>query len=156
MLSLRGDPAPHPFVNSPAFESDPAFSPDGRFIAYISNESGEFQLYVQNYPGPGGKWQVSNGDARRPRWSKDGKKLFYDSELNKIMTVDVTITGAGFRAGVPHQVFETAGFEGSFDVAGDGRLLFGRTQAAAAPRPTLRVIENFDAEIGRLSASPQH
>jgi serine/threonine-protein kinase len=67
---------PKPFVNSPFYEGEPAFSPDGRWLAYVSNESGNFEVCVRPFPGPGGKWQVSTGGGLLPRWPRNGKEFF--------------------------------------------------------------------------------
>ena len=78
-------------LSTPADEYAAAFSPDGRWVAYASNESGSYQVYVQGFPEPRGKWQISTGAATAtfPRWSRDGKELFYDSS-GELMAVDVT------------------------------------------------------------------
>ena len=68
---------PKPFVNTAFSEVQPVFSPDGRWLAYSSNESGDYDLYVRPFPGPGGKWQVSSGGGNYPKWSRNGKELFY-------------------------------------------------------------------------------
>jgi Tol biopolymer transport system component len=78
---------PKPFVNSVFTEAEPAFSPDGRWIAYVSNESGSYEVYVRPFPGPGGKWQVSTGAGTYPKWSRNGKDLFYRTVDSKIMVV---------------------------------------------------------------------
>jgi Tol biopolymer transport system component len=66
-----------PFLRTPFNESVPRFSPDGRWLAYISNESGRFEVYVQPYPGPGGKWQISTEGGMEPVWNRNGRELFY-------------------------------------------------------------------------------
>jgi Tol biopolymer transport system component len=63
---------PKPFLNSAFFEVEPAFSPDGRWLAYQSNESGSYEVYVRPFPGPGGKWQISTGSGNDPKWSRNG------------------------------------------------------------------------------------
>ncbi|HEX5045979.1 MAG TPA: protein kinase [Gammaproteobacteria bacterium] len=79
---------PRPFVVTGFSETGPAFSPDGRLVAYTSNKSGTREIYVQPYPGPGGQWQVSLGGGRSPRWNPNGRELFY---LNgdKLMAAEV-------------------------------------------------------------------
>jgi serine/threonine protein kinase/Tol biopolymer transport system component len=92
---------PKPFVNSGFIEIEPAFSPDGRWLAYASNESGNFEVYVRPFPGPGGKWQVSTGGVGYPEWSRNSKELFYRTADSKIMVVTYTASGDSFRAGKP-------------------------------------------------------
>src|SRR6202521_3645350 len=85
-----------PFVRTPSTESAPRFSPNGRWLAYSSDESGRFEIYVQPYPGPGGKWQISTEGGTEPRWTRDGE-IFYRSG-DKMMAVE-TITKGGFSPG---------------------------------------------------------
>ena len=91
-LSLRGEPNPRPVVKGPAYEGGAQFSPNGRWLAYVSDESGQPQVYVRPFPGPGGPViPVSTQGGTQPRWSRNGKELFYRTE-NRMMVVDVTDT----------------------------------------------------------------
>jgi Tol biopolymer transport system component len=92
---------PKPFVNSPSSEMEPAFSPDGRWLAYQSNESGSYEVYVRPFPGPGGKWPISTGGGVFPEWSRNGKELFYRTPDSKIMVVTYTASGDSFHADKP-------------------------------------------------------
>jgi serine/threonine-protein kinase len=94
-----GDPAP--FVNSGFYEGEPAFSPDGRWLAHPSNESGRFEVYVRPFPGPGSKWQISTGGGVNPEWSPNGKELFYKTVDGKIMVVTYRVSGDSFHAEAP-------------------------------------------------------
>ena len=67
----------------------PVLSPDGRFLAYTSNESGRFEVYVQSFPGPGGKWQISTAGGGEPHWRADGKELYYRAPDQKVMAVEI-------------------------------------------------------------------
>ena len=78
-IDLSGDRKLTPFLNSPANEIDAVLSPNGKWLAYASDESGRSEVYVTAFPGPGGKWQVSNGGGNLPSWSADGKQLYYHS-----------------------------------------------------------------------------
>ncbi len=104
VLPLEGDRKPRPFLRTPADEFDAMFSPDGHWLAYTSKESGGFDVYVQPYPGPGKKWQVSSGGGTTPRWNPNGRELFYRNG-DKTMAVDVT-TSPTFSAGKPRLVYE--------------------------------------------------
>jgi Tol biopolymer transport system component len=75
MLSLLGEAQPQAIVSTPAYEGGPQFSPDGRWLAYASDESGEFQVYVRPFPGPDRRWQVSTQGGRHPRWNRNGRAL---------------------------------------------------------------------------------
>ena len=94
LLPMDGDEAsgwkpgkPTPFLNTPATEIVPAFSPDGRWIAYVSIESGRSEVYVRPFPGPGGKWQISTAGGTYPVWSPARKELLYATPDNRIMAV---------------------------------------------------------------------
>ena len=110
-------------------EGQPAFSPDGRWIAYSSNESGTIQVYVRAYPDKGGKWQISNGMGRSPVWSLRGRDLFFLSAGNQIMAAAWTAKGDSFVADKPRTWSEkrlvSIGLapSGSYDVAPDGKRI---------------------------------
>jgi Tol biopolymer transport system component/tRNA A-37 threonylcarbamoyl transferase component Bud32 len=103
-LPTFGDRKPVPIVVSPFTETVPMFSPDARYLAYVSNESGRDEIYVQTFPDAGGKWQVSNGGGSDPSWRGDGKELYYRSPDQKLMAVEIR-GGADFQAGVPQTLF---------------------------------------------------
>ena len=89
ILPTFGDKKPVPFVKTPFAELRPVFSPDGRFLAYQSNESGRAEIYVQSFPGPGGKWQISTAGGIEPHWRGDGKELYYRAPDQKLMAVEI-------------------------------------------------------------------
>jgi Tol biopolymer transport system component len=116
---------PKPFVSGAFIVDWPAFSPDGRWIAYHSVESGVAEVYVRPFPGPGGKWQISTGGGYFPRWSRNGKELFYRSQDSKIMVLTYTASSDSFRADQPQpwspgQFAELGGGISSFDLHPDG------------------------------------
>jgi Tol biopolymer transport system component len=94
-LPMFGDPKPIAVANTPFEERDGQFSPDGRWVAYRSNEPGHFEVYVQPFPGPGGKLQISTNGGTQPRWRRDGKEIFYISLDNKLMAVAVATSSDG-------------------------------------------------------------
>jgi len=116
---------PKPFVNGTFIEGDPAFSPDGRWLAYQSNESGSLEVYVRPFPGPGGKWQISNGGGTVPKWSRNGKELFYRSPDSKVMVVNYTASGDSFHGDKPllwsPAQFTDRGNPLNFDLHPDGK-----------------------------------
>ena len=103
MLRLS-DRKSQPFLQTPFNESAPHFSADGRWLAYISDESGRYEVYVQPYPGPGGKRQISTEGGTEPVWSRNGQELFYRSG-KKMMAVEIT-TQPSFAFGSPRMLFE--------------------------------------------------
>ena len=92
------------FLRTPFNESVPKFSPDGRWLAYVSDESGRYEIYVQPYPGPGGKLQISTEGGTEPVWNRSGRELFYRNG-DKMMAVDIA-TQPDFAAGKPRMLFE--------------------------------------------------
>jgi len=118
------------------------FSPDGRWMAYASNETGSMEIYVSSFPSGNGKWQVSSAGGQEPRWRQDGKELFYLSADGKMMAMAVT-TGSSFKASSPVALFQThrrqpvsAQEVFSYDVSGDGQRFLIITkvdEANAAP-----------------------
>jgi Tol biopolymer transport system component/predicted Ser/Thr protein kinase len=96
----------YPFLEGPFVEVRPMFSPDGRWIAYDSSESGRMEVYAQQFPGPGGKWQISTEGGTEPSWNADGSELFYISPDQKMMRVEVK-TGDTLVVGLPEPLFES-------------------------------------------------
>ena len=92
---------PVPFLQTPFNELLPAFSGDGRWIAYRSEESGSSEIFVRPFPGPGGKWQISTNGGLYPIWSSNNRELFYETLDYRIMAVDYMVDGASFVAGKP-------------------------------------------------------
>ena len=151
---------PTVFLNSPFIEGGPMFSPDGRWLAYASNESGRLEVYVRPYPGPGAKWQISTGGGNVPTWSRTKRELFYD--LNgQIMVAAFTVEGESFHAARPqlwsdgrHQ---TRGSNRMFDLHPDGQRFavapVAQTAAGAKPDKAVFVFNFFD-ELRRLVPAP--
>jgi eukaryotic-like serine/threonine-protein kinase len=126
---------PEPFLTDAFVEVDAAFSPDGKFIAYASNEFvANNDIFVRSFPGKGGKWRVSTGGGKYPAWSPQTRELFFLGSDDRIMVASYTITGDSFAAAAPRpwsptQVFRD-GVRQSFDVAPDGK------RVVMFPRPT--------------------
>jgi Tol biopolymer transport system component len=118
LLPLDGDRKPKPYLQTPFDEVAGQFSPDGRWLACVSNESGQEQVYVQPVPVSGAKWQVSTAGGQQPRWRRDGRELFYLDADSRLMAVPVQTSGSGsFEPGAPQPLF---------DLPGAARLLGGR------------------------------
>lgn len=127
ILKLTGDRQASPFLQTPFNESQGQVSPDGRWLAYASDESGVGEIYVRSFPDGNGKWQISSAGGSQPRWSRDGHKLFFRA-ASGLLDVDVT-PGPIFQYGVPKTLFDPQGAGATqsanpyYDVAPDGRLL---------------------------------
>jgi Tol biopolymer transport system component len=141
MLPMSGPRTPRPFNHTKYSETPSEISPDGRWAAYVSDESGRREIYVTSFPDASGKWQVSTSGGDNPRWRRDGKEMFFTSG-DRFYVVDVDTTGAQFDSGVVQPLFEvrvpaaTLGTRSTFAVSKDGqRFLFNMwdPQAASAP-----------------------
>jgi len=115
------------FVGTPFPEFYPAFSPDGRWLAYQSDESGTVEVYVRPFRGPGGRWQISKGGGVVPVWSRDGRELLFETLDQRVMAVGYSAMGDSFLAGKPRVWSETHLFKVSgmsvYDLAPDGKRL---------------------------------
>jgi dipeptidyl aminopeptidase/acylaminoacyl peptidase len=150
---------PVPFIHGPANEGQPAFSPDGRWVAYMSDETGRAEVYVQPYPANGDKWPISTSGGLQPQWRADGKELFFLSATRQMQAVDVGGRGDRFEAGAPRTLFTTrvalvAGLLGpyrAYSVAADGQsfLIDELPPDAVQRRDPLVVIVNWTSLLRR-------
>jgi dipeptidyl aminopeptidase/acylaminoacyl peptidase len=104
VLDIKGDHKPEFLLSTAAIEDAPMFSPDGRWLAYVSDDSGQFEVYVQPFPATGGAWKVSKDGGSEPLWARNGRELFYRNG-DKLLAVDVA-TQPTFSAGTPKVLFE--------------------------------------------------
>lgn len=154
VLPLFGEQKPFPFLQTEFIEGWARFSPDGKWIAYSSNESGAWQVYVQSFPASGGKWMISTEGGAQPQWRADGKELFYISSNRKLMAVDVKGNGPTFEAGVPKALFDLRvqtpalpGPRNFYIAAADGkRFLVTSVSEERITTPTT-VVMNWTADL---------
>ncbi len=151
-----------PLVRSPFSDIEPALSPDGRWLAYVSDESGHTQVYVQPFPGPGTRHQISPSAGREPLWARDGRTLYYlepkptPTDGQMVMAVPVT-TGTRFTSGKPKPLFRTP-YGGTtpvrgYDIAADGRFLMPYGEPVPSGVVThLDIIQNWSPD--RLEKAP--
>jgi serine/threonine-protein kinase len=138
-VRTEGDTTPVPLVASSFTELTPAVSPDGRWLAYASNESGAFEIYVRPFPNTAaGRFQVSNGGGTEPRWSLDGRELYF-LDANTRLTEAQVVRGATFSTGSPRTLFDASNFlrglfHQSYDVTRDGHFIFIAQRLAASAR----------------------
>jgi len=147
-----------PFLETQFREGGPAFSPDGKAIAYVSDESGRFEIYVRPYPGPGEKLPISIGGGNEPMWRRDGRQLFYRVG-DSMMAVDIQ-TSPTVSAGKPKKLFEKS-YERSnalwanYDVAPDGQhLLMVRRDVPSTPVTHINVVLNWIDELKQKLPPP--
>jgi Tol biopolymer transport system component len=148
-----------PFLRTSFDEAAPRFSPDTRWIAYESNETGRYEIYVRPYPAGEAKWQLSNEGGRQPLWSRDGKELFYVSLDNQIVAVSVTNAPGGLTFAAPKPLFPiqmasgtnivlTGGFQrAQYAVTGDNRFLVNLS--VDDETPPIAVVVNWRAVVER-------
>ena len=150
LLPLSGDHKPVRFLNTKFDEGFGQFSPDGRWVAYRSNESGRNEVYVAPFPGPGGKWQISTAGGDSPRWQHDGTEIFYLSPDNKLMTAAVNGKGASFEVRVVKPLFETRivlGGRYEYAVSADGQRFLINTAPEQAESAPITVVVNWTAGL---------
>jgi serine/threonine-protein kinase len=154
-----------PFLNSKANEMDPTFSPDGRWLAYESDESGRLEVYVRPIRGPGGKWQISSDGGNQPLWARSGKQLFYRqtvgdgiAKVSQVWAVDVRTDGS-FAAGKPRLMFKTlVWFQNSipprcWDISLDDQrfLMVQLEERKSQPLTEMILVTNWFEELKRLA-----
>jgi serine/threonine protein kinase len=152
-LPVAGDRKPFPFLK-PAFGvSHGQFSPDGRWVAYASNESGKWEIFVAPFPGPGGSVKVSAAGGSEPRWRRDGRELFYLAPDGKLMAVEVT-PGSIFEAGAATPLFQTRRRVAvsstdtfSYDVSADGQRFLVSNDVGEVTSSPLTVVLNWTAGL---------
>ena len=138
---------PHPFLQTRFSERTARFSPDGAFVAYLSDQSGRNEVYVRPFPEGERQWLVSSGGGNHPRWSPDGKELFY-VERGGLVAVEIAFT-PNFSLGSAKRLFD---YPGSipYDVSADGQqfvLIAPAAEGAEAPEPLIRIVQNWYEEF---------
>jgi eukaryotic-like serine/threonine-protein kinase len=146
-LPLSGDRKPYAFVESQFNSQMGKFSPDGHWVAYVSNDSGKDEVYVAPFPGPGARVQVSSGGGSQPRWRRDGQELFYLSPELKMMAAQLTATAGDSRVGSARMLFTISAL-GGYDVAADGQK-FIIAQDSEQTSTFLTIVTNWSAELGK-------
>jgi serine/threonine-protein kinase len=158
MLPLEGPRQARAFLESAFDETQPVFSPDGKWLAYVSNESGRDEVCVQAFPGPAKKIQISTQGGQEPRWSREGKELFYRSG-DSLMVVDVNLS-PDLKAGPPRKLFDgkfmrtgtNPGIQ-QFDVAPGGRRFVMILNVGEAGPSQIRVVQNWFSELRQQTPS---
>jgi len=148
--------APEPFLRTKAFEVYPSFSPDGRWVAYASNESGAWEIYVRRFPDAGEKVRVSSSGGTVPRWSPNGRELLYRTDAQRIMAVAYKVDNDAFVVGTARpwssDSLADVGVLPNFDIAPDGERVLALIPAARSDQQTanhVTIMLNFFDEVRR-------
>jgi WD40-like Beta Propeller Repeat len=168
LLPFEGDEAsgwkpgkPAAFLNDAATATEPMFSPDGRWLAYFSNETGRPEVFVRPYPGPGGKEQISTGGANSPVWSRTRRELFFGGLDGSIMIAPYSVEGDAFRPEKPRPWTETRflrrGGQRAWDLHPDGRRAAAAVgeQSTASRVDKVVLVLNFFDELRRIARAGQ-
>jgi hypothetical protein len=148
---MSGEGKPRPLLDGSFDEFQARFSPDGRWIAYMSNESGREEVYVQSFPEPGGKWQVSTRGGSDPVWRPDGRELFYLSADQQIMSMPVAASPT-FEVAVPQALFTIrvllpSGARNHYAVTPDGQTFYVVSPLQGESIGATTVVVNWSADL---------
>ena len=151
VIPLSAKQAPFEFLSTEFDEAQGQFSPDGKLVAYASNESGTDEVYVRSFRSAGGKWQISTKGGGTPRWRRDGRELYYIGEGNKIFAVAIK-AAAAFKAGVPTPLFETRinssiPERNHYVVSADGQRFLINTMVEKPDYPPITVVLNWAGNL---------
>jgi Tol biopolymer transport system component len=144
VLPMFGERKPYPFLETEFDEAFAIFSPDGRWVAYVSDETGTAELYLRRFQESGGSWRISTDGGTVPRWRRDGKELFYISG-GKLMAVEVKASESSFELGAPRLLFEKSGIS-NYDVSKDGQQFLIAVPVESSPEP-ITVVLNWTADL---------
>jgi Tol biopolymer transport system component len=153
ILPLEGERQPQPWLTAPFNQSLGKFSPDGKWIAYVSDEAGGLEVYLQAFvpgaPAAGGKWQISKSGGITPNWRRDGRELYFVSG-DKMMAVDITL-GTEVKVGTPQELFSLSSIRAvttaGYAKTGDGQRFLFVTSAEEASLPPFTVVLNWTADL---------
>jgi len=152
-ISMDGAATVADYLMTDASETGPSFSPDGRFVAYSSNESGTGEIYVQTFPPGGGKWQISNGGGQQARWRADGRELFFMTPTDMLRAVPVSIAGT-FEPGMPVDLFKRPVERGNimrnrYFPSADGQRFIVNAARQTSQAAPLSIIINWPATLAK-------
>jgi eukaryotic-like serine/threonine-protein kinase len=145
LLTLTPERRVRPLIQNPFNNQAPRISPDGRWLAYISDDTGRPEVYVQPFPALGPKWQISSDGGCCPNWDPHGGDLFYLNR-DKVMAVAVR-THPTFSAAAPHVLFARSPGQLPYDVAADGRFVLIEPGPSDAPAPQITIVQNWFEEL---------
>jgi hypothetical protein len=151
VLPLSGEIQPQPFLPPQITAFEAMFSPDGRWVAYASQESGRTEVYVTQFPGPNGKWQISSNGGRGPRWRRDGKAIFYWAEDHTLREAQVEMSGSHLQVNAVHPLFKVSMPDDPagttpYDVTADGQRFIVNTTSDVEDQP-LTLVTNWTSRL---------
>jgi eukaryotic-like serine/threonine-protein kinase len=152
VLPLEGNRKPYPFLPSMFVHRSGHFSTDGRWVAYVSRESGSDEVYVAPFPGPGGKWRISNAGGRAPRWRRDGREVFFAAPDNTLMSAEIETKQNKIEVKGVHALFhanfasEFTARAGPYDVIADGSRFLVNVDDDE-PVPPITLVLNWPAAL---------
>jgi Tol biopolymer transport system component len=153
VLPMHGERKPHAFVDTQFKAEMGKFSPDGGWVAYVSNDSGRDEVYVLPFPGPGARVQISTGGGTQPRWRGDGRELVYLSPETKLMAAEVAAAGNNFHVGEVRALFLLSGLGGVpgylYDMTPDGQRFIAVQDLEHTSTIPLTVVINWNAEMNK-------
>ncbi len=148
IFPMKGEEKPGPILATPAAESTASISPDGRYLAYLSDESGRNEIYVTSFPVPGGKWQISTGGAAGGRWLGAGQEFAYDDLEAKTYAVPIARSGSGLEIGARRPLFGGQAFRAeTADCTHDGKRCLAAVPVAGDTGPVLTLVTNWTSEL---------
>ncbi|MCX6132886.1 MAG: protein kinase [Ignavibacteriales bacterium] len=149
VLPIAGDRTPIPFLRTEANEWDPHFSPDGKWMTYCSDESGRNEIYVRPFPGPGNPWQISPSGGSRPRWTRDGLKIFYMDPQSYVMLTEVAAKDSRVEVGKSRVLFHSypKEYAGVYDVSPEGRRVVVNSLGTSEISPPTTLTVNWTALV---------
>ena len=153
ILEMTGERKTYPFLNGPFNEAQAQLSPDGRYLAYSSDESGQFEIYIQTFPERSEKWQISSRGGSDPVWRSDGKELFYLSSAQQMMSVEIS-SGETFAPALPRTLFPVVvlfpvGPRNHYAVKADGSAFYIVAPRDQLSLPSTTVVVNWMKQMRR-------
>jgi Tol biopolymer transport system component len=150
-LPLSGDRKPYPILEGPFDQTQAVLSPDGKWLAYTSNESGREEVYIESFPDRSGKWQISTGGGQDARWRGDSRELFFLGADLQMMAVALQ-TEPNFEASVPQRLFNArvlfpTGIRNHYDVSADGQRFYLVAPLGNEALPTTNVVVHWTEEL---------
>ncbi len=154
VVPLTGEKTPWKYLETPRDEYESSLSPNGKWVSYLSDETGSYQIFVRSFPGKDGKWQISTDVAEEPRWAPDGKVLYY-RKSSQLMAVPVNTDGT-FSVGVPFVLIKSFPAQNvdsgiSYDITSDGKYFITTQPAKGVSYKNISIVLNWTEEVRKMT-----